>query len=57
MKVKYSITFNLDDNLTETELEQEIESKRKYLEDDVRVRFHNPNLVVKAKTSQKIQRV
>jgi hypothetical protein len=46
MKVKFAVTFDIEDELTEVEFLRSIESKRRYLEQDVRVRFHDSSLKV-----------
>lgn len=46
MKVNFIVTFDVEDELTEVEFLRSIESKRRYLEEDVRVRFHDSSLKV-----------
>lgn len=46
MKVRFAVTLDIEDSLTDVEFRRSIESKRRYLEEDVRVRFHDPSLKV-----------
>lgn len=46
MKVRFAVTLDIEDSLTDVEFRRSIESKRRYLEEDVRVRFHDPSLNV-----------
>lgn len=57
MKVNFIVTFDIEDDLSYVEFRRSVESKRRYLEEDVRVRFHDQSLMVNTSVpnSQEIQ--